>query len=49
MHPAAAKGSLELHDVIVFLVQGANGKHQISILVDSPARVTHGGNAGGTD
>ena len=49
MHPAAAKGSLELHDVILFLVQGANGKHQISILVDSPSRVTHGGNAGGTD
>jgi hypothetical protein len=49
MHPAQTKGSLELHDVIVFLVEGTGGKHQISILVDSPARVTHGGNAGGTD
>jgi len=49
MHPALAKGSLELHDMIVFLEQGAGGKHQVSILVDSPSRVTHGGNAGGTD
>jgi hypothetical protein len=49
MHPAAAKGALELHDVIVFLVEGAGGKHAISILVDSPSRVTAGGFAGGSD
>lgn len=49
MHPAATKGSLELHDMIVFLVQGENGKHVVSILVDSPSRVTAGGIAIGTD
>ena len=49
MHPAAQKGAVELHDVIVFLVQNADGKHAISILVDSPSVVTHGGNAGGHD
>jgi hypothetical protein len=43
------KGAVELHDVIVFLVQGANGKHVISILVDSPARVTGNGSAVGQD
>lgn len=49
MHPAAQKGAVELHDVIVFLIQQADGKHGISILVDSPSRVTHGGNAAGHD
>jgi len=49
MHPAAAKGSLELHDMIVFLVKGEDGKHVISILVDSPSRVTAGGTAIGHD
>jgi hypothetical protein len=49
MHPAAVKGALELHDVIVFLVQGDGGKHAISILVDSPSRVTAGGTAIGQE
>jgi hypothetical protein len=50
MHPASvAKGPVELHDVIFFLVQGADGKHAISFLIDSPARVTHGGSGSGTD
>jgi len=40
---------LELHDMIVFLVQGASGKHVISVLVDSPARVTTEGSAKGSD
>lgn len=49
MHPAAQKGALELHDLIVFLVEAPNNKHAISILVDSPSRVTAGGLAGGAD
>jgi hypothetical protein len=47
MHPAMQKGAVELHDVIIFLIEGDAGKKAISILVDSPSRVTHGGNAGG--
>ena len=44
LHAAAAKGAVELHDVIVFLLQpGADKKHSISILLDSPSRVTHAG------
>ena len=42
LKPATASGT-ELNDIIVFLVQGSNGKHEISILVDTPARVTTGG------
>jgi hypothetical protein len=49
MHPAAVKGALELHDLIVFLIPLADNKHGVSILVDSPARVIHGGSAGGHD
>jgi hypothetical protein len=49
MHPAAQKGALELHDVIIFLIEAPNNKHAISILVDSPSRVTNGGNAGGSE
>ena len=49
MHPAFQKGALELHDVMIFLVEGANNKHAISILIDSPARVTHGGVCTGND
>ncbi len=40
---------VELHDVIVFLVQGDNGKHVISVLVDTPSRVTTGGPIVGKD
>ena len=48
MHPAAtAKGALELHDMIVFLVNDVNGKLGIAVLVDSPSRVTAGGVAMG--
>ncbi len=45
MHPAAAAaGAVELHDVIMFLVQGtADSKRSITILLDSPSRVTHNG------
>jgi hypothetical protein len=49
MHPAPQKGALEQHDVIIFLLQQADGKHGVSILVDSPSRVTHGGVAHGQD
>jgi hypothetical protein len=31
---------VELSDMLVFLVEGANNKHVISILVDTPSRVT---------
>ncbi len=44
MRPAKVKGTVELNDMIAFLVQDANGKHAMSILVDSPARVTGNGN-----
>jgi hypothetical protein len=44
LHPAAAKDAVELHDVIVFLLQPTAGQgHSISILLDSPSRVTHAG------
>ncbi|HLA70372.1 MAG TPA: hypothetical protein VK624_02605 [Steroidobacteraceae bacterium] len=43
MRPAKVKGAIELNDMIAFLVQGENGKHVMSILVDSPARVTENG------
>ena len=49
MHPAAqAKGAVELHDMIVFLLKSSTGKLEIAILVDSPSRVTAGGVASGT-
>ena len=48
LSPSTARG-LELNDMIVFLVQGDNDKHVISILVDSPARVTGSGMATGKD
>jgi hypothetical protein len=44
LRPSKIKGSLELHDVIVFPIQGATpGDLTIAILVDSPSRVTDGG------
>jgi hypothetical protein len=52
MQPKTTRGAVELQDMLVFLVESAPGstsKHTISILVDSPARVTADGNALGTD
>jgi len=46
LQPSTTKG-LELNDMIIFLVEGQNSKHLISILVDSPARVTTSGSAVG--
>ena len=44
LRPSTIKGSLELHDVIVFPVEGATPDSlSIAILVDSPSRVTDGG------
>jgi hypothetical protein len=43
MRPAREKGTVELNDMIAFLIPDANGKHAMSILVDSPARVTGNG------
>ena len=43
MRPSKVKGAVELNDMMVFLVPGENGKHIVSILVDSPARVTDNG------
>jgi hypothetical protein len=48
LQPSTASGQ-EISDMIVFLVQGSNGKHSISILVDSPSRVTTNGSAHGTE
>jgi len=49
MRPAKVKGAVELNDMIAFLVEGESGKHVISILVDSPSRVTEGGIVVGKD
>ncbi|HEV8442846.1 MAG TPA: hypothetical protein VGQ27_05175 [Steroidobacteraceae bacterium] len=46
MHPPVVKGTIELNDMIAFLVQGTDGKKRMQILVDSPARVTDGGSVG---
>ena len=43
MHPPRVKGTVELNDMIAFLVQGTDGAKMMMILVDSPARVTDGG------
>jgi hypothetical protein len=44
LRPSKIKGSLELHDVIVFPIEGSTpGALSIAILVDSPSRVTDGG------
>jgi len=52
MKPKTARGAVEIQDMLVFLVQGEPGsksKHAISILVDSPARVTADGQAIGKE
>jgi hypothetical protein len=43
LRPAKVKGTVELHDVIVFPVVAGPGKPSAAILVDSPSRVTEGG------
>jgi hypothetical protein len=43
MRPARVKGTVELNDLIAFLVQGADGHKYMTILVDSPSRVTEDG------
>lgn len=44
LRPSKIRGSVELHDVIVFPIEGAiPGELSIAILVDSPSRVTDGG------
>jgi hypothetical protein len=44
MHPAAQKDAVELHDLIVFLIQGAPGvRLSTYLLIDSPAHLTHNG------
>ena len=40
LRPTNSKGAVELQDVIVFLVEAAEGKHGIAILIDTPSRVT---------
>ncbi|MEO8063424.1 MAG: hypothetical protein ABI821_11830 [Pseudomonadota bacterium] len=47
MRPAKAKGAVELNDMIVFFIPSEGGDRVISILVDSPARVTENGSATG--
>jgi hypothetical protein len=44
MRPSKVKGAVELNDMIAFLVKGEGSKPIMSILVDSPARVTESGN-----
>lgn len=45
MHPSADSKGVELHDMIVYLLEpsGTGAKGEIAILLDSPARVTHDG------
>ncbi|HTU64672.1 MAG TPA: hypothetical protein VMF52_01875 [Steroidobacteraceae bacterium] len=43
MRPAKVKGTVELNDMMAFLIEGADGMHYMSILVDSPSRVTEDG------
>ena len=43
MRPAKVNGAVELNDMIVFFVPSADGEYNISILVDSPSRVTGSG------
>jgi len=49
LKPSGPQGAVELHDLLVFLVEGESGKHVISILVDTPARVTGEGSTVGRD
>jgi hypothetical protein len=50
MSAAKGRSAVELSDLLVFLVPGESGKHVISILVDTPSRVTApGGGATGKD
>ena len=44
MHPALAKGALELHDTTVFLLVGPKGEPAgLAISIDAPSRLTHEG------
>lgn len=43
MRPSKVKGAVELNDMIAFLIKGDGGETSMSILIDSPARVTEGG------
>ena len=43
MRPSKEKGAVELNDMVAFLVQGENGKQSMTIIVDSPARLTDEG------
>lgn len=45
MHGSSVKGGMELHDMIVFLLEPGKGSKagEFAILLDSPARVTHDG------
>jgi len=43
MRPSKSKGAVELSDLVAILVQGDDGKQFMTILVDSPARVTGDG------
>jgi hypothetical protein len=43
MRPSKVKGVVELNDMIAFLVRSDEGKPMMSIIVDSPARVTDDG------
>lgn len=45
MHASTVKGGMELHDMIVFLIQPSSNasKAELAILLDSPSRVTHNG------
>jgi hypothetical protein len=44
LRPSKIRGGIELHDVIVFPVDGGQpGVLSVAILIDSPSRVTDGG------
>jgi hypothetical protein len=44
MHPAAIKGAVELHDLIVFpLASDGEKRPSVAMMLDSPAHLTHNG------
>lgn len=40
LRPSTANGAVERNDLVAFLVQGSDGAQSMTILVDSPARLT---------
>jgi hypothetical protein len=46
LRPSTTKGAVELNDLVAFLMQESDGSQSMTILVDSPARMTSGDDQG---